>query len=160
VEAFRSTLEEVSLAELIVHVADASSPNVGEQIDAVRRVLEEIGAGDVPEVLALNKIDRLSGSERVRLARRYPGSVPVSALTGEGVDGLLATLDEALPHPPVEVTLMVPYAREDLVARLYRNAEVLSTRHDPEGTLVHARVGLRDLAAVREFVRTERRRGA
>ena len=73
--------------------------------------------------------------------------------------GLLETLDEALPHPPVEVTLLVPYGREDLIARLYRNAEVLATVHEDEGTVVHARVGLRDLAAVREFVRTERRGG-
>ncbi len=81
-------------------------------------------------------------------------------MTGEGVDGLLSTLEEALPHPPVEVTLMIPYGREDLTSRLYRDAEVLSTRHDPEGTWVHARIGLRELAAVREFVLTERRRGA
>ncbi len=160
VEAFRSTLEEVATAELIVHVADASSPDVGEQIDAVRRVLGEIGAGAIDEVLVLNKVDLISGSARARLARRHPGSVAVSALTGEGIEGLLATVEQALPHPPVEVTLMVPYAREDLVARLYRDAEVLSTRHDEEGTWVHARVGLRELAAVRVFVRTERRRGA
>ena len=157
VEAFRSTLEEVSLAELVVHVADASSRDLDQQIDAVRRVLADIGAADVPEVLVLNKIDALAGSERARLARRHPGSVPVSALTGEGIEGLLETLDEALPHPPVEVELMVPYGREDLTARLYRDAEVLSTRHDPSGTVVHARVGLRELAAVREFVRSERR---
>jgi GTP-binding protein HflX len=160
VEAFRSTLEEVSMAELIVHVADAASPDLTEQIEAVRRVLGEIGAGDIPEVLVLNKIDRVGGSERARLARRYAGSVSVSALTGEGVDGLLQTLEEALPHPPVEVTLQVPYAREDLVARLYRDAEVLEVRHEGEGTWVHARVGLRELAAVREYVRSERRRGA
>ena len=156
VEAFRSTLEEVTLAELVVHVADAASAHLDEQVDAVRRVLGEIGAGDIPEVLVLNKIDRLSGSERARLARRHPGSVPVSGLTGEGVDGLLETLEERLPHPPVEVELLVPYGREDLVARLYRDAEVLSTKHDGTGTCVHARVGLRELAAVREFVRSER----
>jgi GTP-binding protein HflX len=160
VEAFRSTLEEVTTAELIVHVADASSSQVGEQIDAVRRVIGEIGGGDIPELLVLNKIDRLSGSERVRLARRYPGSLPASALTGEGVESLIVTLDEELPHPPVEVTLLVPYGREDLTARLYRDAEVLDTRHEGGGTVVHARVGLRELAAVREFVQTERRRGA
>ena len=160
VEAFRSTLEEVTTAELIVHVADASSRDLPEQIDAVRRVLGEIGGGDIPELLVLNKIDRLSGSERVRLARRYHGSLPVSALTGEGIPGLVETIDEALPHPPVEVTLLVPYGREDLIARLYRDAEVLSTRHEGAGSLVHARVGLRELAAVREFVQTERRRGA
>jgi GTP-binding protein HflX len=160
VEAFRSTLEEVSMAELVVHVADAASPDLVDQVDAVRRVLGEIGAGDIPEVLVLNKIDRVGGSDRARLARRFPGSVPVSALTGEGVGGLLETLEEALPHPPVEVTLLVPYVREDLVARLYRDAEVLEVRHEDEGSWVHARVGLRELAAVREFVRSERRRGA
>ena len=160
VEAFRSTLEEVTTAELIVHVADASSRDLPEQIDAVRRVLGEIGGGDIPELLVLNKIDLLSGSERVRLARRYHGSLPVSALTGEGVEGLVETIDEELPHPPVEVTLLVPYGREDLIARLYRDAEVLSTRHEGAGSLVHARVGLKELAAVREFVQTERRRGA
>ena len=82
VEAFRSTLEEVTMAELIVHVADAASPDLTEQIEAVRRVLGEIGAGDIPEVLVLNKIDRVGGSERARLARRYAGSV-----SGLGVDG-------------------------------------------------------------------------
>jgi GTP-binding protein HflX len=153
VEAFKSTLEEVTLAELIVHVGDASSPELNAQVDAVRRVLGEIGAGDIPEVLALNKIDLLSGSERVRIARRFPGSVAVSALSGEGVDGLLRSVESALPHPPVEVTLLVPYGREDLTARLYRDAEVLSTALDGDGTIVRARVGLRELAAVREFIR-------
>ena len=158
VEAFRSTLEEVTLAELVVHVADAASSDLADQVDAVRRVLGEIGAGSVPEVLVLNKIDRRSGSERARLARRYPGSVPVSALSGEGVQGLLETLELTLPHP-VEVELLVPYGREDLIALLYRESEVLSTTHEDEGTVVHARVGLRELASVRGFVRSERRTG-
>jgi GTP-binding protein HflX len=157
VEAFHSTLEEVTLAELVVHVADASSPELDRQIDAVRRVLGEIGAGDLPEVLALNKVDLVAGSERARLARRFAGSASVSALTGEGIQGLLETVEAALPRPPVEVTLLVPYGREDLTARLYRDAEVLSTELDGEGTIVVARVGLRELAAVREFVRSERR---
>jgi GTPase len=157
VEAFRSTLEEVSLAELVVHVADAGSRDLAEQIDAVRRVLDEIGAGSIPEALVLNKIDSLSGSERARLARRYPGSVPVSGLTGEGIEGLLETLEQRLPHPPVEVELLVPYGREDVTALLYRESEVLSTDHETTGTRVHARVGLRELAAVRDFVQHERR---
>jgi GTP-binding protein HflX len=155
VEAFRSTLEEVTLAELIVHVADASSPELADQIDSVRRVLEEIGAGSIPEVLVLNKIDLLSGSERARVARRFPGSVPVSASTGEGIEGLLEVLEETLPHPPVTVELLVPYGREDVIALLYRESEVQSTTHDEEGTVVHARVGLRELASVRPFVRRE-----
>jgi GTP-binding protein HflX len=159
VEAFRSTLEEVTLGELVVHVADASSRDLGEQIEAVRRVLGEIGAGSIPEVLVLNKIDRLPGSQRARLARRHPGSVAVSAWSGEGVEGLLETLETTLPRPPVEVELLVPYGREDVTARLYRDAEVVSIRHGELGTEVHARVGLRELAVVREFVRRERRAG-
>ncbi|HET9311359.1 MAG TPA: GTPase HflX [Actinomycetota bacterium] len=156
VEAFRSTLEEVTLAELVVHVADASSRDLADQIDAVRGVLEDIGAGSIPEVLVLNKIDALGGSERARAARRYPGSVPVSALTGEGIEGLLEVLEATLPHPPVAVELLVPYGREDVTALLYRESEVLSTTHDAEGTVVQARVGLRELATVRPFVRRER----
>jgi GTP-binding protein HflX len=152
VEAFRSTLEEVTLADLLLHVADASSRDVDEQIQAVRRVLGEIGAANMPEVLALNKIDRLRGSERARLATRFPGSVPVSAVTGEGVDGLLEAVAVAAPNPPVQVRVLIPWARGDLVAMLYDDAEVLNAEAEPDGTCVHARVGLRELAAVREFV--------
>jgi len=152
VEAFRSTLEEVTLADLVVHVADASSPAVREQIEAVRRVLEEIGAANLPEVLALNKIDLVAGSDRVRLARRFPGAVSVAALTGEGLEGLLATVAEVLPDPPVEIEALVPWARGDVVAMLYREAEVLVALAEPEGTHVRAKVGLRELAAVRRFL--------
>jgi GTP-binding protein HflX len=154
VEAFRSTLEEVTEADVILHVADAASPDLDEQIEAVRRVLGEIGAGDIPEVLALNKIDQVAGSARARLARRFPGSVAVSALTGEGSEGLLEVVGDAMPHPPLEVTLLVPWGREDVTARLYREAEVLATEPDGEGTIVRALVGERELAAVREFVRS------
>jgi GTP-binding protein HflX len=153
VEAFRSTLEEVTMADVILHVADAASEDLDQQIEAVRRVLGEIGAGEIPEVLALNKIDRVAGSVRARLARRFPGSVAVSALTGEGEEGLLEAVAEAVPRPPLEVTLLVPWGREDVTARLYREAEVLGTEADGEGTVVRARVGERELAAVREFVR-------
>jgi GTP-binding protein HflX len=152
VEAFRSTLEEVALADLIVHVADATSASLDEQVEAVRRVLGEIGAGGIPEVLVLNKIDRVAGSARARLARRFTGSVPVSALTGEGAEGLLEALAERIPRPPVQVELLVPFGREDVTARLYREAEVLSTEMDTDGTIVRARVGLRLLSAIRGFV--------
>jgi GTP-binding protein HflX len=151
VEAFRSTLEEVTLADLVLHVADAASPALDRQIEAVRTVLAEIGAGEIPELLVLNKIDRLAGSERARVARRFPGSIPVSGLTGEGVDGLLGSMAEALPHPPTEVTLLVPFGREDVTARLYRDAEVLGTQTNDVGTLVRARVGARELAAVQDL---------
>jgi GTP-binding protein HflX len=152
VEAFRSTLEEVTMGDLIVHIADASSTDLDAQIDAVRRVLVEIGAAGIPEVLALNKIDRVGGPDRVRLARRFPGSVAVSALTGEGVEGLLRAVAETLPDPPVTIEALVPWDRGDLVAMLYREAEVLRAEAEPEGTRVHARVGLRALADLRPYL--------
>ncbi len=152
VEAFRSTLEEVTLADLVLHVADASSAALGEQIEAVRSVLVDIGAGGIPELLVLNKIDRVAGSQRARTARRFPGSIAVSGLTGEGVEGVLEAAAAALPHPPVEVTLLVPFGREDVTARLYRDAEVLGTEARPDGTVVRARVGARELAAIKDLV--------
>jgi GTP-binding protein HflX len=136
---------------MIVHVADASSVVLDEQIEAVRRVLDEIGASNMPEVLALNKIDLLPGSRRARLALRYPGSVSVSAVTGEGVAGLLEAIGATVPTPPVDLRALIPWDRGDLVAMLYRDAEVVSAEAEPEGTRVHARVGLRELAAVRAF---------
>jgi GTPase len=151
IEAFRSTLEEVTLSDLILHVADASSPDLDEQIEAVHRVLEEIGADHIPEILVMNKVDALSGSARARLARRFAGSIPVSALTGEGVDGVLRAVEAALPRPPVEVEVLVPWARGDLVAMLYRDAEVLKAEAEPDGTRVHARVGLRGLSMIRQY---------
>jgi GTPase len=152
VEAFKSTLEEVALAELIVHVADASSTHLDDQVEAVHRVLGEIGAADIPELLALNKIDLVPGSGRARLARRFPDALPFSALTGEGLDPITESIDAALPHPPVDVTVVIPYGRGDLTALLYREAEVLSTSLGEFGTVVHALVGLRQLAAIREFL--------
>jgi GTP-binding protein HflX len=91
----------------------------------------------------------------VRLARRYPGSVAVSGLTGEGAEGLLEVVAAVMPHPPIEVTLLVPWGREDVTARLYREAEVIETGADGDGdgTIVKALVGERELAAVREFLR-------
>jgi GTPase len=152
VEAFRSTLEEVTLADLVLHVADASSPSLEDQIEAVRTVLADIGAAGLPELLVLNKIDRVAGSARARLARRFPGSIAVSGLTGEGVEGVLEAAGAALPHPSVEVTLLVPFGREDVTARLYREGEVLETSAGEAGTTVRARVDERALASIREMV--------
>jgi GTP-binding protein HflX len=152
VEAFKSTLEEVARADLILHVADASVQDIAGQIAAVREVLGEIGAATVPEVLALNKWDARDEVHRGRLARRYPDAVPVSALTGEGVEALAERLSEAVPRPPVEVVLLVPFERPDVVPRLYREEEVLSADADEQGTTVRARVSERGLSWVAPFV--------
>jgi GTP-binding protein HflX len=152
VEAFRSTLEEVAQAWLVLHVADAAAPDLDGQIAAVREVLGEIGAGTLPEVLALNKLDLLSEVDRARVRRRFPEGVAVSAITGEGVDALLDRVEHALPSPPVEVRLLVPYDRQAVVARLYREAEVVAAKSTEEGTMLEARVREDQLPWVRRFV--------
>ena len=158
IEAFRSTLEEVSLADLVLHVADASSTDLDGQVGAVRSVLAEIGAADIPEVLALNKADLLDASEIDAVGVRFPGAVTVSALTGEGLDSLLSLVERELPRPPVELRALIPYDREDLVARLHRDADVLATERTGDGTIVHARVADRDAAELAPFVLSSRRR--
>jgi GTP-binding protein HflX len=152
VEAFRSTLEEVARATLILHVADASSVDLVRQIEAVRTVLHEIGASGIPEVVALNKVDRVSEHEQARALARIDGpAVAISARTGEGLDELMVAIESALPRFPIEVLLLVPYGREDVTALLHRDAEVLSEDAREDGTLVRARVGEREVSAVQPF---------
>jgi GTP-binding protein HflX len=136
VEAFKSTLEEVARADLVVHLVDAAQPDPQGQAAAVRTVLGEVGAGDVPE---LNKADLLDEVSRARVARQLPGAVIISAATGEGVDGLLAMIATRLPHPPVDVDVLLPYDRGDLVDRAHREGEVLTVEHVAEGTRLRLR---------------------
>jgi GTP-binding protein HflX len=152
VEAFRSTLEEVARATLILHVADASSPDLVHQIEAVRTVLHEIGASGIPEVVALNKVDRVSEHGRARALARVDGrAVAISARTGEGLDALMEAIEAALPRFPIEVLLLVPYGREDVTALLHRDAEVVSEDAREDGTLIRARVGEREFSTVQPF---------
>jgi GTP-binding protein HflX len=159
VEAFKSTLEEVTRADLILHVADASAEEFEEQMDAVREVLAEIGAGGIPEVLALNKWDLVDEVGRGRISRRHPEGEPVSALTGDGVESLLRRVGAALPVPPIEVELLIPFDRAELVAWLYRRGQVLETEETDLGTALRARISEAELPRVEPFVapRTARR---
>ena len=146
VEAFRSTLEETAQAALLLHVVDAADPEALDRIDAVREVLAEIGADRVPEVIVLNQIDRADPDVVVDLehavrALRHAEPVRVSAWTGEGADALVARIARGLPDPRETVTVHLPYAREDLVARVHREGRVVSVSHDDEGTRLVAEVG-------------------
>jgi GTP-binding protein HflX len=156
VEAFKSTLEEVARADLIVHLVDAAQPDPAGQTAAVRSVLGEVGASEVPELLVLNKVDLLDEVSRARLARLLPGVPMLSAATGEGVDDLLTTIATRLPHPEVEVTALVPYDRGDRVDRAHREGEILQVEHVPEGT----RVRLRAPAALAHLLAPYRLDGA
>ena len=140
VEAFASTLEETALADLLVHVVDGSDPDPEGQISAVRTVLADIGAGDVPELIAINKADVSATDVVTGLRSQHRGAVVVSARTGAGIEELRGAIESALPHPAVQITALLPYERGDLVNRIHQSGELLSTEHTGAGTLVSARV--------------------
>jgi GTP-binding protein HflX len=140
VEAFRSTLEEVADADLVLHVVDGSHPDPEGQLFAVREVLADVGAQDVPELVVVNKIDAADPDVVRRLVRSQPGAVAVSARTGQGIDDLVAAVTQRLPRPQVEVEVVVPYPRGDLVNRVHTDGTVLAEEHTADGTRLHALV--------------------
>ncbi len=140
VEAFRSTLEEVVHADLILHVVDGSDDAPEEQINAVREVLNEIDAGQVPELIVINKADIADPETIANLLRREPHAVVISARTGDGLDDLLAAIEADLPTLMQEVDVLVPYRRGDLLSRAHRQGEVMSADHVETGTRLQARV--------------------
>lgn len=145
VEAFRSTLEEVADSDLILHVVDGSHPDPEGQLSAVREVFAEIGAGDVPELVVINKADAADPMVIARLQRNEPHSVVVSAKTGEGIAEALRTVESELPRPGVEFKALLPYERGDLINRLHQHGEIESMEHTGEGTIVVGRAN-EDLA--------------
>lgn len=140
VEAFRSTLEESVTADLLLHVVDGSDPDPFGQVNAVSEVLGQVGAADVAEQLVVNKIDAADPTTLQTLGTRFPDAVFVSARTGEGLERLRQVLDSRLPQPGVEVHVLLPYARGDLMNRIHREGELVSLEHTADGTMVVARV--------------------
>ncbi|MGY5763827.1 GTPase HflX [Brachybacterium sp. DNPG3] len=140
VEAFRSTLEEVGGSDLLLHVVDVSHPDPEGQIRAVRTVLGELEGFDVPEIVVLNKADLASPETIARIRSQVEESAVVSARSGQGIEELRELIAERLPRPDVEVDLVVPYSRGDLVSRVHTSGEVLAEEHLAEGTHLHARV--------------------
>jgi GTP-binding protein HflX len=151
VEAFRSTLEVVTESDLLVHVVDSTSPDPESQMEAVRSVLDEIGAGTVPELLCFNKVDA-APSDAGRLASRHPGSVLTSALTGEGIDGLLEAIGDRIRARASVVELVVPYERGDILAAVHREGEVLTETFEDNSTRVRVRVDQAGAARFKDFV--------
>jgi GTPase len=145
VEAFRSTLEEVADADLILHVVDGSHPDPEGQISAVREVFAEVGASGVPEVIVVNKADAADPLVLARLQRAEPHSIVVSARTGQGIDALRDLIEGELPRPGVAFTALLPYDRGDLINRLHQHGEIDSMEHTAEGTVVSGRANA-DLA--------------
>ncbi len=140
VESFHATLEEVKDADLLLHVVDAGEADPDAQADAVRTVLREIGAGDVPELVALNKIDIASEAAVARLLELNEGAVAVSAETGAGITQLLEAVAAELSKGSVEIELLVPYSAGDVVDRIYRSGEVIKRVDEAGGSRISARI--------------------
>ncbi|TDD47960.1 GTPase HflX [Kribbella antibiotica] len=140
VEAFRSTLEEVADADLLLHVVDGSHPDPLSQIHAVREVLGQINALDVPEIIVINKADAVDAMDLAPILAREPRAFVVSARTGEGMDKLREYLEGALPQPHIALELLLPYGRGDLVSRIHSEGSVEHLEHTADGTRVTARV--------------------
>jgi GTP-binding protein HflX len=158
VEAFRSTLEEVADADLLVHVVDGSDVNPLAQISAVRQVISEVMAdhhGDpAPELIVVNKIDAASGLGLAKLRRALPGAMFVSARTGDGIDLLRHRMAELAAATDTAVDVVIPYDRGDLVARVHADGRVQETEHSSDGTRIKARVPVALAASLREFSAT------
>jgi GTPase len=151
VEAFKSTLEVAGRGDYLVHVVDCTAADPEGQISAVREVLSEIGAAHLPELLVFNKSDAEPDVAK-NLVDRHEGSVAVSALSGEGIDGFLHALGDRLRALSKVVELLIPYDRGDLVAAVHREGEVLSTHHDEGGVRVRARLADASAGRLAEFV--------
>lgn len=140
VEAFRSTLEEISDSDLILHVVDASHPDPGSQIETVRKVIAEVDAGSVAELIVFNKVDLVDEDTVLALRGLEPASLFVSSRTGEGISELQKRISELLPHPNVFVRALIPYNRGDLVSRLHLNSEIQKIEYREDGTFIEALV--------------------
>lgn len=140
VEAFRSTLEEVADADIIVHVVDGSHPDPASQLATVRDVIGEVGARHLPEIVVFNKSDLVGDDDRMLLRGLEPNAIFASARTGEGVEELLAAIAERLPSPKIELDLLIPYERGELIALLHEQGRVLATSYAETGTQIKALV--------------------
>ncbi len=154
VEGFAATLEETLVADLVLHVADASAGDtLDEQLRAVNAVLDEIGASELPIELVLNKVDALDALARRRLANRFPEALQISARSGDGLDSLRARIAERFADRFETVELLVPYAEGGSLAELYALGPPIESRTDREdGVLIRARLPERDIRRFARFL--------
>ena len=160
VEGFRATLEETLVSDLVLHVVDGSAPDerIDEQFAAVRTVLGEIGADELPVEVVVNKIDAVDPLTRRRLANRFPDAVFASALTGEGIDALRARIADRFADRFEPVRLLLPYDEGEKLAELYALGAPIEERSDePEGVLVRARLPRRELRRFARYLVAEAR---
>jgi len=152
IEAFKSTLEEVADADLLVHLVDASDSDPDHQVASVHAVLNEIDANGVDEIIVFNKTDAIDTTTLSRLRAVHPDALFISAQTGEGVPELLDKVVDGLNAKTTELRLEIPYERGDLLAELHNSAEVLSTHHNDTGTTIEVRLPHSEANRYSEFL--------
>ena len=143
IAAFRATLEEIAEASVLVHVADASHPNVLEQIDSVEDTLAELDLPRLPRILALNKIDLLAEPSALPVIlnpQEYDAVIPVSAVSGRGTDELLAKVGQLSTEEMQSIHVLVPYQRGDLVSKIHEQGIVVGEEHTDDGVVIHGRI--------------------
>ena len=140
IDAFKSTLEEVSGADVIVHVVDGSHPDPLGQIKAVRGVIADIGGAKIPEIIALNKTDIADPEVIAQVLIQEPDAYLISVHSGVGIEKLIRAIESSLPRPRIEIRTVLPYDRGDLVSQIHEHGEILSQEYLPEGTSLHAMV--------------------
>jgi GTPase len=141
----------VAHADLVVHVVDGAHPDPEGQVSAVREVLGEVGADRIPELLVINKVDAAGEETLLRLKRTWPDAVFVSARSGAGIGELQAAIAAKLPRPAVDLRVLLPYDRGDLVARIHRSGQVLNTTYLDDGMELQVRVDERLSAELESF---------
>jgi len=152
VEAFRSTFEEVTMSDVIVHVVDASHEDPAQQIKTVRDVVGEVEARDIPEIIVFNKADLIDDNQKILLRGLEPNAVFVSAKTGEGVEALQQLIADTIPEPDVEVTAVIPYDHGEIVSMIHKSGHVLDTDYVESGTRIHARVSVEMAARIGQYI--------
>ena len=152
VDAFRSTLEEAVLADVIIHVADAASHELDDHVEVTEKVLKELGAGNKTRLLVLNKADVMEKEDREVLSFRHPDGLAVSAHTGEGIENLLRLLSNALDASRPVVTLQLPPDRWDLRARLHKESTVLTEQYEDDGLRLTVRLSNEEKGRLSEYI--------
>jgi GTP-binding protein HflX len=152
VEAFRSTFEEVTMSDVIVHVVDASHEDPAQQIKTVRDVVGEVEARDIPEIIVFNKADLIDEDKQILLRGLEPKAIFVSAKTGEGVEALQQLIADTIPEPDVEVTAVIPYEHGEIVSMIHKSGHVLDTDYAESGTRIHARVSVEMAARIGQYI--------
>jgi GTP-binding protein HflX len=140
IDAFKSTLEEVADADVIVHVVDGSHSDPFEQIRAVRQVIQEVGGEKIPEIIAINKVDIADPHIIMEILRKEPNSFAFSVRTSFGVAALVQAIESSLPRPTIEIKAVIPYNRGDLIHAIHEHGEIFSEEYREAGTAIHARV--------------------